>query len=197
MNYTDIAPLESAGLSDEQIAAVLSSVTVRPVPLWAFENFLDEQGLGQRGLNLKWEGSLPSVASLPGELGEGVAQLFGHINKLRAEQIDTSIQDVKELIAAGRFTDGEFARIPWCLKADALLEGLIQAEVITEQHREGFYALGDGLKHGIVTVEQIDKLRTQHQFQARVTNATALFAERMKAGDDPAVVMSKAWEDAG
>lgn len=31
---------------------------------------------------------------------------------------------------------------------------------------------------------------------ARVTNATALFSERMQPGDDPAVVMATAWEDA-
>lgn len=177
MNYTDIAPLESAGLSDEQIAAVLSSVTVRPVPLWAFENFLDEQGLGYRDLSGKWRGTLPDAVSLPDPLGSGVTVLFSHVNKLRAEQIDTTQQ-------------------PWCLMAAELLAGLIQASIITEQHRDGFYALGGGLRHGVVTASQVDELRTQHQFQSRVTNATALFSERMKAGDDPAVVMNQAWEDA-
>ena len=177
MNYTqDIASLESAGLSDSQIAAVLSSVTVKPVPLWAFENFLDEQGLGYRDLGGKWRGTLPDAVSLPDPLGTGVTVLFSHVNKLRAEQIDTTQQ-------------------PWCLMASELLAGLIQAEVITAEHREGFYALGGGLRHGAVTVGQIAELRTQYVFQSRVTNAVALFAERMTADDDPAAVMSAAWED--
>lgn len=177
MNYHPIAPLEQAGLNDSQIAAVLSSVTVRPVPLWAFENFLDEQGLGYRDLSGKWRGPLPDAVSLPDPLGAGVTVLFSHVNKLRAEQIDTTQQ-------------------PWCLMAAELLEGLIQAEVITPEHREGFYALGGGLRHGVVTVGQVEESRTAYQFQQRITNAAALFAERMQPGDDPEVVMATAWEDA-
>lgn len=197
MNYTDIAPLESAGLSDEQIAAVLSSVTVRPVPLQQFENFLDDNDLGTRENGNLLTGPIYDIADIEGHpLQGGVKKLRSHVLKQRSEQIDTSIADVTLLIGQSQFVNGDWERQPWCLMAAELLAGLIQASIITEQHREGFYALGGGLKHGPVTVGQIDELRTQHQFQSRVTNATALFAERMKTGDDPAVVMAQAWEDA-
>lgn len=199
MNYTqDIAPLESAGLSDEQIAAVLSSVTVRPVDFQLFNNYMYEQGLASKHpITGKWQGPLPELSEADGHpLQDGVGKLYSHLNKPQSVQIDTSSQDVKELIATGRLQNGVFDRQPWCLMAAELLAGLIQAGIITEQHREGFYALGGGLKHGIVTVEQVSELRTKHQFTSRVTNATALFAERIKPGDDPAVLMAQAWEDA-
>lgn len=198
MNYTDIAPLESAGLSDEQIAAVLSSVTVRPVDFQLFNNYMYEQGLASKHpITGQWQGPLPELSETDGHpLQDGVGKLYSHLNKPQSVQIDTSIQDVKELIATGRLQNGAFDRQPWCLMAAELLAGLIQAEVITEQHRKGFYALGGGLRHGVVTASQVAELRTQHQFSSRVTNAMALFSERMQHGDDPAVVMAQAWEDA-
>lgn len=198
MNYqTDIAPLESAGLTDSQIAAVLSSVTVQPVPLQQFENFLDDNDLGTRENGNLLTGPIYDIADIEGHsLQGGVKKLRSHVLKQRSEQIDTSITDVTLLIGQSQFVDGDWERQPWCLMAAELLDGLIQAEVITEQHREGFYALGGGLKHGVVTASQVDKLRTKHQFLSRITNATALFSERMKPGDNPATVMSQAWEDA-
>lgn len=198
MNYQHISPLESAGLSDSQIAAVLSSVTARPVGFNEFVNFLDDEGLASRHpINREWRGTLPAIATVEGHpLQAGIDKLFSHLNKPQSVQIDTSIADVNLLITEGRFVDDDWERQPWCLVAAELLAGLVQAEVITPGHREGFYNLGGGLKHGVVTASQVDELRTQHQFASRVTNAVALFAERMQPGDNPAVVMAQAWEDA-
>ncbi len=139
MNYqTDIAPLETAGLTDSQIADVLSTLTVRPVPFGELVNFLDDEGLANRHpISLQWEGVLPTIAVTDGHpLQAGIAKLFSHLNKPQSIHIDTTQQ-------------------PWCLMAAQLLAGLVQIGVITEQHREAFYALGGGLKHGVVTPQDV------------------------------------------
>ena len=186
MNYTqDIAPLESAGLSDAQIAAVLSSVTVKPVDFQLFNNYMYEQGLASKHpITGKWQGPLPELSESEGHpLQDGVGKLYSHLNKPQSVQIDTSIQDVKELIATGRLQNGVFERQPWCLMAAELLAGLVAMQIITPEHRDGFYALGGGLKHGAVTVEQVAAVRDQHalntyasELSQRIGGAVALAA---------------------
>ena len=187
MNYlTDIAPLENADqTNDAQIAALLSTLTAKPVPFGLFNNFLDDNNLAYRNpITLQWEGPLPVIAATDGhQLQAGISKLFRHLNKPQSEQIDTT-------------------QSPWCEMAAELLEGLIQFGTITEAHRAAFYALGGGLKHGVVSAEDVAAVRSRHvlkkyadKLSQRITGAINIAADA--DGATEASILAAAQEEAG
>ena len=56
----DIKPLEDQGLTDAEIAALISASTLSDIPIADLENFFDFEGLAKRNaLTGAWEGTLP------------------------------------------------------------------------------------------------------------------------------------------
>ena len=146
MDYlSDIQPLEQAGKTDAEIAALLSAVTPAPILIADLENFLDFEGLAKRNpLTGAWEGTLPDeVSNNVYGLGAGLSALFSHINKPRSVHVDTSVD-------------------PWASDAHALLGGLLAAALITQAQYDGFYALGGGHEHD-VTAQDVSDARTLWQ----------------------------------
>lgn len=185
----DVEPLEQAGKTDEEIASMLSAVTVRPVQIADAENYFDFSLLARRSPRTgAWVGRLPDAMDnvlTPLPIRDGLSSLFGHINKPRSIHIDTTAA-------------------PWAEDSKALLDGLVATGVITAEERDGFYQLAGGRTHGDVTAGDVGAIRTQFDAdeaerlveQQRV-NATALFAERMTVGGDADAVWTQSWSDAG
>lgn len=165
MDYSaDIKPLEDRGLADDQIASILSSFTIKDIPLAEVENFLDFEGLAARNpVTGNWEGALVNViGGASQELSDGVSELFVHLNKPRSTSIATTQEE-------------------WAIKSSSLLAGLISANVITSQQSSGFIALGSGLRHGVVTGADVAQSRTDYndmlaQEEARRQAEEAKFA---------------------
>lgn len=194
MNYTqDIAPLESAGLTDSQIADTLkaSGVTHRAIDRAELVHQLNMRGMLRKIVsnndNEKWTGTVlamqEAILALPDteeslRFKDGIRLWFSHITNVTNIKWDT--------------TQPEFAA-PYWMMVQVFAD---QPTMPTMEDFEFIASLGGGWKFADATAEQVGELRTQHQFASRVINATALFAERIKPGDDPAVVMALAWEDA-
>lgn len=120
-------------------ALILSSLTREPISLQDLENFLDEQQLAWRDeITSAWTG--PLVAIMDGEggaLGEGLAELFRHMNKIRSVHVETDKPE-------------------WAVKCTQLLEGLQLAGVISEAQADAIVDLGGGKLHGLVTIDEIN-----------------------------------------
>jgi len=146
MDYiVDVKPLEDRGLADEQIASILSSLTVKDISLAEVENFLDFEGLAARNaITGNWEGVLIDViGGASQELSDGVSELFIHLNKPRSTSIATTQEE-------------------WALKCSLLLLGLVSSNVITSEQLNGFVSLGNGLKYGVVSAVDVAQSRTDY-----------------------------------
>ena len=116
-------------VSDADAAAILSSVTVSPIDLQPLENLLSDEGLAWRDeITGNWAGPVPAVVAGGGVLGEGVAELLRHLNKIRSVHIESNKPE-------------------WALKASGLLAGLVAAAVISQDQADAVVALGGGLAH--------------------------------------------------
>lgn len=146
--------------------------TRRPIPVGDLQFFLQQKGKAWLGLTGAWEGPLVDLLpGLPSDLREGIVLMLAHIRSTRSLTVDT--------------TDPQYAPL---LPGIVAALGLDAAEV---------YALGGGRRYPCFESEAEAKAaKAAALHSARVTNAAALFAERMQTGDDPAVVMDQAWEDA-
>lgn len=146
--------------------------TRRPIPVGDLQFFLQDKRIAWLGLSGGWEGPLVElIPSLPTDIQEGVALMLAHIRNHRSEKVDT--------------TDPRYSPL---LPAIIAVAGVDAAEV---------YAMGGGRRYPAFTdAAEAEAAKADAMHAARITNATALFAERMQPGDDPAVVMAKAWEDA-
>tara|TARA_R100000406_G_scaffold32567_1_gene21316 strand:+ start:4278 stop:4880 length:603 start_codon:yes stop_codon:yes gene_type:complete len=118
-------------------AALLSSLTGNPIDLQALENLLGDEGLAWRDeITGNWSGPIPALVELGGELGEGVAELLRHLNKIRSVHIESDKPE-------------------WALKCSSLLAGLVIAGVITQEQSDKVIALGGGLRHGVISEQDI------------------------------------------
>lgn len=118
-------------------AALLSSLTVHPIDLQPLENLLSDEGLAWRDeITGNWSGPVPAVVAVGGELGAGVAELLRHLNKIRSVHIESNKPE-------------------WALKCSSLLAGLVLAGVITQEQSDKVIALGGGLRHGVVSEQDI------------------------------------------
>lgn len=145
MDYlTDIKPLEDQGMTDAEIASLLSASTSRDIQISELENFLDFEGLASRNaITGSWEGPLPSeIVNNNFGLSAGLSKLFNHINKPRSVIVDTTIS-------------------PWSTDALALTSGLLAAGLITQQQYNGFYDLAGGRPNANVVEQDIIDSRTQ------------------------------------
>ena len=134
-------------------AALLSSLTGNPIDLQALENFLGDEGLAWRDeITGNWAGPVPAVVASGGDLGAGVAELLRHLNKIRSVHIESDKPE-------------------WALKCSSLLAGLVLAGVITQEQSDKVIALGGGLRHGVVSEQDI--LNAIAEEEARIAQEAA------------------------
>ena len=140
-----IKPLEQSGKTDQQIASILSSVTRYPVPISELENMLDFNGLAKRNpINGSWEGPIADeiINDVHG-LGDGLSELFSHINKSRSTEIAMNVPS-------------------WAERAGLLVSGLVASGIMTPFIADSVYALGGGKLYGDVTADDVSSSRTSH-----------------------------------
>ena len=139
---SQVKPLEDAGMTDADIAALLAASTASDIPVGELENYLTFQGLATRNpITGAWEGPLPDeINNNVFGLGPGLAALFSHINKPRSVVVDTTVS-------------------PWASDAAALTAGLVAAGLITAQQQTDFYALGGGLPNAGLTEADVTQSR--------------------------------------
>ena len=137
LSSSDVRPYVGSGLTDADIHAELSALTVSAISIAELENFFDFEQLAKRNpITGAWEGVLIDRLNLGGALGEGLAELFSHVNKPRSEQVNTN-------------------EIEWAVKAADLLVGLQAVGDITADQASGFVALGGGYKHDGIVVQDV------------------------------------------
>ena len=168
-----ILSLGDASASEK--ATILSSVTRADIKLADLENYLSEQSLAWRDeITGNWVGPLVDAMQAGGALGEGLAELFRHMNKIRSIHILSNEPE-------------------WGLKCKSLVDGLVLAGVITDLQAEEVLALGGGRAYGDVTEAEVlaaiqvheDKLAAQAvaqaEAQAQREAAEALFMKKAEA----------------
>ena len=137
LSSSDVRPYVGSGKTNEEIHTELSALTNGPIPVAELENFLDFQGLAKRNpITGSWEGVLIDRLNLGGDLGDGLSELFSHINKPRSVQISTH-------------------EVDWAVKAEGLLNGLEAVGDVTAEQHQAFHDLGDGYKHPDVVVQDV------------------------------------------
>ena len=167
MDYLiDVKPLEDRGLTNPEIAGILSSFTNVDIPLAEVENFLDFEGLAARNaITGNWEGALVDViGGASQELSDGVSELFVHLNKPRSTQIATTQEE-------------------WALKSSSLLAGLVAGGIITQAQADGFVALGGGLRHGAVTDVDVAQSKTDYENMLAQQEADRIAEEERMAAE--------------
>ena len=131
---------ELGDISSAEKALVLSSVTNNAIDLQALENFLAEESLAWRDeITGHWTGLLPSLVAPGGDIGEGLAELFRHLNKIRSVHIETDKPE-------------------WAVKCSSLLSGLVALGHISQEQSDAVIAFGGGLKNSPVSEADIDYL---------------------------------------
>ena len=149
-------------------AVILSSLTRKPIDLQPLENLLSDEGLAWRDeITGNWAGPVPAVVAAGGELGAGVAELLRHLNKIRSVHI---LSDSTE----------------WAVKTSSLLAGLVLAGVITQEQSDKVIALGGGLRHGVVSEQDI--LDEIAEVEARAAEEAA-----QRALEDSVRVLEEQW----
>ena len=149
-------------------AVILSSLTRKPIDLQPLENLLSDEGLAWRDeITGNWAGPVPAVVAAGGDLGAGVAELLRHLNKIRSVHI---LSDSPE----------------WAVKTSSLLAGLILAGVITQEQSDKVIALGGGLRHGVVSEQDI--LDEIAEVEARAAEEAA-----QRALEDSVRVLEEQW----
>lgn len=139
---SQVKPLEDAGMTDAEIAALLAASTASDIPVGELENYLTFQSLATRNpITGSWEGPLPDeIVNNVFGLGPGLSALFSHMNKPRSVVIDTTVS-------------------PWASDAAALTAGLVAAGLLTSQQRDDFYNLGGGLPNAGLTEAEVTQSR--------------------------------------
>jgi hypothetical protein len=139
---------ELGDISSAEKALILSSLTKEAIDLQSLENFLSEEELAWRDeITGNWTGLLPSIIVSGGEIGEGLAELFRHLNKIRSVHIETDKPE-------------------WAVKCSSVLAGLVALGHISQEQSDAVIALGGGLKNDPVSAADIDALVAEHEAEA-------------------------------
>lgn len=122
----DVLPLEQGGMDDAAIASFLSAKTMFDMPASELENLLGRESLAKRNaITGAWEGVLIDTMNEGGEIGEGLEELFSHLNKPRSVSIETS-------------------QSPWAEKASLLISGLFVSSKLSESQISKIYFIAGG-----------------------------------------------------
>ena len=158
---------ELGDISSSEKALILSSLTESAIDLQSLENFLAGEELAWRDeITGNWTGPLPSIVVSGGEIGEGLAELFRHLNKIRSVHIETDKPE-------------------WAVKCSNVLTGLVALGHISQEQSDAVIALGGGLKNGPLSAADIDNLLVEHEAevlaeQERVNSLNAHMAVQNK-----------------
>ena len=123
--YNDIKDM-----TNEEAEAYFGPVTLNPIPCGDLENLLNWGGYASRGsVSGAWEGVLIDFMNEPylgfESLGEGLEELFTHLNQPRSLTVDTTVQ-------------------PWAGKMEDLLNGLVFVGAVDATLVDDVIALGGG-----------------------------------------------------
>ncbi|MEO1526721.1 MAG: hypothetical protein AAFX06_14900 [Planctomycetota bacterium] len=150
MNYSkDIKPLEDAGLSDQQIADALATLTVRDMPVEALRQVMRERKL--------WLKDPISRARDRGKIGEAMTRagfseaLYGGLVEFEAALYDMSATHVSTS-----------SRIDIAGEVAAVIGGLAESGVVTSEDVTAFYAVGGGMKYPNVDAAAVATARQAH-----------------------------------
>ena len=154
MQYSDIE-----NMTNEEAVDYYSPLTNSPIPCGDLENLLDWAGLAKRNaVSGSWEGNLIDfmLSNAVPALSEGLAELFGHLNKPRSQSIESNMQ-------------------PWGGKMDDLLDGLLAVGQATQLVVDDVVALGGGYAYPDLDVAAVQVIRDDHTAQALEDAARAEF----------------------
>lgn len=154
MQYSDIE-----NMTNEEAVDYYSPLTSSPIPCGDLENLLDWAGLAKRNaVSGSWEGNLIDfmLSNAVPALSEGLAELFGHLNKPRSQSIESNMQ-------------------PWGGKMDDLLDGLLAVGQATQLVVDDVVALGGGYAYPDLDVAAVQVIRDDHTAQALEDAARAEF----------------------
>lgn len=154
MQYSDIE-----SMTNEEAVDYYSPLTSSPIPCGDLENLLDWAGLAKRNaVSGSWEGNLIDfmLSNAVPALSEGLAELFGHLNKPRSQSIESNMQ-------------------PWGGKMDDLLDGLLAVGQATQLVVDDVVALGGGYAYPDLDVAAVQVIRDDHTAQALEDAARAEF----------------------
>ena len=155
MNYSDIKDM-----TNEEAVAYFSPLTASYIPCGELENLLGWADLANRNaVTGAWQGVLIDFMNEPylgfEALGEGLAELFSHLNKPRSIGCDTNEQ-------------------PWGSKMADLLGGLEAAGLIDAQFTADVVALGGGYAHEGLVEDDIQALRDEETERVAAEEAQAI-----------------------
>lgn len=154
MQHSDIE-----NMTNEEAVDYYSPLTSSPIPCGDLENLLDWAGLAKRNaVSGSWEGNLIDfmLSNAVPALSEGLAELFGHLNKPRSQSIESNMQ-------------------PWGGKMDDLLDGLLAVGQATQLVVDDVVALGGGYAYPDLDVAAVQVIRDDHTAQALEDAARAEF----------------------
>ena len=165
-----VAPLESSGLEPNRIALLLSSVTNANISV---ENLLSDESLARRNpVTGSWEGVLVDRMAEGGALGEGLEELFSHLNKPRSVVIETS-------------------SVAWSAKAYSLLRSLVESGDVSEVQVLKVYELAGGRLFGDITEQEVLALKSENDAKVadvpRRSDIIAFFADLQNEKVNPAI----------
>lgn len=168
-----VAPLESSGLEPSRIALVLSSVTNANISVADLENLLSDESLARRNpVTGSWEGVLVDRMAEGGALGEGLEELFSHLNKPRSVVIETS-------------------SVAWSAKAYSLLRSLVESGDVSEVQVLKVYELAGGRLFGDITEQEVLALKSENDAKVadvpRRSDIIAFFADLQNEKINPAI----------
>lgn len=161
MNYlNDIKPLEDSGKTDAQIAAILSTVRRKPVPLADLEANLTLWGiLGRDPVTNNRSGSLVTAATNASQIQPVAQQLLSWLGSARSQQISTDTAEVAPVWAAG-------------------IAGMVAATILTQAQADVLNGLAGDLRHGTVTEQQVSDARTAHEAAVAAEEAAEVIAQQ-------------------
>ena len=154
MNYDDIKDM-----TNEEAVVYFGVLTNTGIPCGDLENLLGWAGLAERNpVTGSWEGSLIDFmnSNVVPALGEGLRDLFSHLNKPRSETVDTTVHS-------------------WASEMDALLGGLLQVGVVTQLFIDDVIELGVGYAYPDLDVDAVQALRDEEAERVAAAEAQASF----------------------
>ena len=142
MQFSDIENLTNA-----EAVAYFGTLTASHIDAGDLENLLDWSGKAKRNaVTGAWEGVLIDFMNDPPAgaeaIGEGLEELFSHLNKPRSTGVDTDTQ-------------------PWACKMDGLLAALQAVGVIDGQLTEDVVALAGGFAYPGLDEAAVQAIRDQ------------------------------------
>lgn len=149
----DVEPFEMAGKSDAEIAAIFSTLRVKPVPLNELEAKLTLWQILERDpATNERRGVLVDVAQASGPLQPVARQLLSWIGSARSMQVSTDTIEVSPIWAAG-------------------IAAMVTGGVLTQGQADILNGLAGGLVHGPLVADDVAACRTAFQAEQAARDA--------------------------